>query len=585
MSDHQPNERKQTPGIFAKHARYYLDRGISVFPALSNKKPAIPAVVPFRAARAGAEQVEAWAADLGEMNIAAICGQLSDLFVVDADTAAAVAMIDSLLPEQYSAPSATTPKGGRHFYFRHAPGFENWVRCREGIDIRTEGGYVLLPPSLTTASDDGKSVEGKYLRFNNTDIKDRAPVPEEIAAYLREGKTEGGRTQDEETPQLSLGRRANDIFKACCVLVEQNLSRSLVNDTAIELGRKCSPPLDEKEALTQADGAWKRCRGKARDDEPEEKDFDPYAFMKTGAELQALDVHIDWIVEKLIPEGAITLLHGPGGLGKTWLCLALAKAISEGTPFLGLATKKREVVYVDYENPLAVIHDRTIALNVCAPHFWNLSDPTRPPKIDGPDWARLKALRPGATIFFDTARGGTVGDENKSQDVALVMNNLKELRELGHEIILQAHTTKLNKKLSRGATTWEDLADHALAFYRVRSGTQIEEEGFDPNALLFLGTGEKTRYEPCRLYLSLDAATGAFTLAENPDAKNIDAMAEYIAGPGFRKNQTTLLAWAQDNLGGGRNQKFITLLQRGEHEGRWRSSRGLKGAKLYEPTS
>ena len=315
--------------------------------------------------------------------------------------------------------------------------------------------------------------------------------------------------------------------------------------------------------------------------------FDPYAFMKTGAQLQALDIHVDWVVEKLIPEGAITLLHGPGGLGKTWLCLALAKAISEGSPFLGLATKKREVVYINYENPLAVIHDRAIALNVCAPHFWSLSDPTRPPKIDGPDWPLLKALRPGATIFFDTARGGTVGDENKSQDVALVMNNLKELRELGHDIILQAHTTKLNKKLSRGATTWEDLADHAIAFYRVRPGTlvEIEEEGFDPNALLFLGTGEKTRYEPCRFYLSLDTATGTFALAESPDAKNLDALADYISAPGFCKNQSEILGWAQDNLGGGRNQKFIALLKRGEHEGRWKSRKGLKGAKLYEPTS
>jgi hypothetical protein len=314
--------------------------------------------------------------------------------------------------------------------------------------------------------------------------------------------------------------------------------------------------------------------------------FDPYTFMRTGLQLQALDIHVDWIVDKLIPEGAITLLHGPGGLGKTWLCLALAKSISEGTPFLGLQTKRREVVYVDYENPLAIDHDRSCKLNVCAPRFWHLSDPTRPPKLDGPDWHLLKALRPGSLIIIDTARGATDGDEIKGQDVALVMNRLKEIRELGQDIVLQAHTSKANKKISKGATTWEDLADHVLAFYRVRPGTleEIEEEGLDPNALLFLGTGNKTRYEPCRFYVSLDATNGVFTLIEEPRLAALESIADYIESNPER-NQSEIIDWAKEaGVGPKMRENFINLLNRGEREGRWRSHKAGK-KRVYVSSS
>jgi hypothetical protein len=324
-------------------------------------------------------------------------------------------------------------------------------------------------------------------------------------------------------------------------------------------------------------------KGLISDQEGQGAAFDPYAFMRTGSQLQALDIHVDWVVDKLVPKGAITLLHGPGGLGKTWLCLALAKAVSEGLPFLGLQTKQCEVVYVDYENPLAVDHDRTCMLNVCAPRFWHLSDPTRPPKLDGPDWHLLKSLHRGSMIIIDTARGATDGDEIKGQDVALVMNRLKEIRELGQHIVLQAHTSKANKKISKGATTWEDLADHTIAFYRVRPGTleEIEEEGFDPNALLFLGSGNKTRYEPSRFYVSLDAINGTFSMVRDPNADAIDALAEYIAGDGYGQNQSEIFAWAKDKSIVSRKDKLLALLKRGELASRWHSRKSLR-AIIYE---
>ncbi len=315
--------------------------------------------------------------------------------------------------------------------------------------------------------------------------------------------------------------------------------------------------------------------------------FDPLSVLKTGSELQALDIRVDWTVDKLIPERSLTLLHGPGGLGKTWLALGIAKAVSEGRAFLGLVTKQRAVHYIDLENPLSMLIDRVRRLEIRDVRFWHLSAEIRPPKLDGPDWGLYKSLPAGSLLIFDTARASHDGDENDSQDVALVMNRLKEIREAGHDIILLHHTGKASERLYKGSTVWIDLADHVLAFHKVRRGTleEIDEGGFDPNALLSLGSGQKTRFEPSRLYLTLDAAGGGFALADDPDADSINSLAEYIAGPGRGLKQGDIITWAKGELGSRRREVLVALLTRGEREGRWRSYKGLRGARFYEPTT
>ncbi len=316
------------------------------------------------------------------------------------------------------------------------------------------------------------------------------------------------------------------------------------------------------------------------------KAFNPADVVMTGEQLQAMKIEVEWTLDKLIPSRSLTLLHGPGGLGKTWLALAIAEAVQTGMPFLGLQTIQRPVVFIDYENPLPMLIDRVRQLNILGVSFWHLSASVRPPKLDGPDWAHYKSFPAGSLMIFDTARASHDGEENSDQDAALVMNRLKEIRELGNDILLLYHTTKLNERRARGATTWEDLADHVLAFYKVRRETfeEIEGDDKDPNALLFLGTGRKSRYEPFHLYLTADLSAGHFSIADSPDAEAINAVAEYIAGPGSGQKQGDIITWAKaEGVGPSMRASFLALLNRGESLGRWKSHRGFRGAKIYEP--
>lgn len=322
-------------------------------------------------------------------------------------------------------------------------------------------------------------------------------------------------------------------------------------------------------------------------DKTESRAFDPMTIMRTGAELQALDVHIDWTVDKLIPEGSLCLLYGPGGGGKTWLSLAIAKAVSEGVPFLGLATKQRPVVYIDYENPRSVVIDRTRKLDVRDVRFWTLADDPCPPKLDEPGWTQYRDLPLGSLLFFDTARASQSGDENSSQDVGLVMGRLKEIRSRGHEVVLLHHTIKVNDRGFKGSTAWTDLSDHTIAFHAVEPETLEEIDADpDPGALLALGTGKKTRFDHFKLYLTRDPGGPGYIRADSPVVSALNALTEHIGGEGAGRNQSELIKWAKgEGVGPSNHNALVALLKRGEREGRWKSHSGFRGAKVYEPST
>ena len=115
--------------------------------------------------------------------------------------------------------------------------------------------------------------------------------------------------------------------------------------------------------------------------------------LKKGHELKAMDCRVEWVIEKLLPKQSITLLHGKGGVGKTWLSLLLAKTVSEGDYFMGLRTEKTPVYYIDFENSLSVLIERIRKLGADDVNFWHFSFENKPPKIDSHDWDVYKKDR------------------------------------------------------------------------------------------------------------------------------------------------------------------------------------------------
>ena len=70
-----------------------------------------------------------------------------------------------------------------------------------------------------------------------------------------------------------------------------------------------------------------------------------------------------WIVPGWIPHGAVTMLGGDGGVGKSLVAMQLATACATGNPWLGQPAMRCKVLAVFCEDDAAELHRRQDAIN------------------------------------------------------------------------------------------------------------------------------------------------------------------------------------------------------------------------------
>jgi hypothetical protein len=208
----------------------------------------------------------------------------------------------------------------------------------------------------------------------------------------------------------------------------------------------------------------------------------------------------------------------------------IARSIGRGTPFLGLSTVKTPVFFIDFENPLAVLNTRTQKLGEAENvFFWRANNKNiNAPKLDKDDYELYKQLPPGAVLIFDTLRASQDRDENKSDEMGLIMGRLKELRDMGFTIILLHHTAKNSDKVAKGSTAIVDLADHILGLTAVKKKKDgkeevVDDDDDDGDHIYRFGVREKTRFEPYQVYLTLNPDRG-FELAPDPKEETLREM-------------------------------------------------------------
>lgn len=137
-------------------AQTYLARGLSIIPVGKDKRPLVK-WQEFQNRLPTLQEVNKWFGtheknkDGGEgaffkpgevSGIGIVTGKLSNLSVVDVDVHKG-GKTNGLPPTLI----AKTQSGGWHYYYRYLPGLPNKADIKPGIDIRSEGGYVIAPPS------------------------------------------------------------------------------------------------------------------------------------------------------------------------------------------------------------------------------------------------------------------------------------------------------------------------------------------------------------------------------------------------------------------------------------------------------
>ena len=245
------------PGArLAASALELAGRGKPVFPCKPDKAPHTSRG--FKDATTHPARVRAFWNCHPDARIGMPTGRGSGVFVVDVDRLQALGELPRELPETLTI---RTPGGGLHYYFNYVEGLTNKRGTLPGgIDIRGEGGYVIVPPS------DGYTVEH------------RAPVadpPEWLLELLRgeparsTGNGRGPRgTFDVEGGPIHEGGRDETLTRIAGRLHDGTRDGARLEEDLLNVNEaRCVPPLPPEQVRKIARSVYRYepCRRGAPD--------------------------------------------------------------------------------------------------------------------------------------------------------------------------------------------------------------------------------------------------------------------------------------------------------------------------------
>jgi hypothetical protein len=155
----------------------YAKQGIPVFPCRTDdKSPLTPNG--FKDATTDEKQIRIWWTQYPSAMIGMPTGEASGYWVLDTDLDTSEGIdgpgeLNKLIAKNSSLPTtrtSKTPRGGTHYFFKYTVPIKNsQSKLAPDIDTRGDGGYVILPPSVTA---DGTF----YCWSNDTDPVAEAPL-------------------------------------------------------------------------------------------------------------------------------------------------------------------------------------------------------------------------------------------------------------------------------------------------------------------------------------------------------------------------------------------------------------------------
>jgi hypothetical protein len=264
-------------------ALWYHKNGFNVIPAKKNKK-AYVGWKSFQDTPTSEVQIREWWQKWPNANIAIITGKRSNLTVIDADSEAGRDAVGNYLPENMLIPTVKTPKGW-HYYFSHLPSVSNKAKILTDCDIRSEGGYVIAPPSSNGSKKGYAWLDG--LRISEVKLN---PIPKSLATILEDGSfnavsdsniidcnssstararvslynkdfsddSDGRVTTLDDS--LSEGSRDNTLFHLANHLVRGGMPKDNIRYFLRFFASRCNPPFPEKEIEIKIQSAIERSK-------------------------------------------------------------------------------------------------------------------------------------------------------------------------------------------------------------------------------------------------------------------------------------------------------------------------------------
>jgi hypothetical protein len=347
-------------------------------------------------------------------NLALVTGVISGVIVLDCDNDKAV---EYAKRNGIASPISVKTTRGRHFYFAH-PGHglrfankvggtsKDWPELN-GLDLRGDGGYVVMPPSVKLdpggtvvhsyeweigvglALDDvtdfiwqGRPTEveapdeGGEFSFNTLSLADyrvynpdeRMPIHEQIAQRvahlgrkLRDGDGRNNWLVRLAGQKVRQGVLGDDLVAVCRAFMGEFF------DSPLPIGEVTSVIRSAQEMDKRnypEDYAEDGSRRKKEVEERKNTRFVPIYADAVDRLLAEMKDEVYWS-DPILPTGTITQVAGYNGHGKSYFVTAMLSALAAGQEWFGPYQLGRpaKIFYMDYDNPRRTVLRRLREFN------------------------------------------------------------------------------------------------------------------------------------------------------------------------------------------------------------------------------
>ena len=421
--------------------------------------------------------IQRWWREYPKANVGVASGKVSDLIVLDVDPRHGG--LESLrqfedengpLPD---VPAVRTGGGGFHFYFKYLPGLGNRVGLLPGIDVKSDGGFVVYPGSIHKSGRRYRWLYGRTPRKVST-----APFP---ASLLRLTTARKSSTMLGSESVILEGQRNSTLTSLAGTMrsrgaTPQAIEAALLEDNA----RRCNPPLQDAEVRNIAHSVSRYAPGNAeilsahsKTDERAERKL----HFRTGKQIaDETPTEVPWIVPPWVASGAITELDGKPKLGgKTTFATHMVHAALDESLFLGKPTTRTGAVYLSEQAPVSfrAAMDRASLLGRrdIAVLFW--------PDTIGIPWPSVANAaveecrrRHAKLLVVDTLAqfAGLAGDsENNAGDALKALRPLQQAADEGIAVVIVRHERKSGGAVGdsgRGSSAFAGAVDIIMSVRR-----------------------------------------------------------------------------------------------------------------------
>lgn len=318
----------------------YLNRGFSIMPLSKDKRPLLKTWKQFQTTHPSNTIVKYWWTQSPDANVGIITGRLSNLTVIDVD--GNKGGFESLKKLGISSQFVVVTGNGLHLYFQFNEKMktwkEKWKKELPGLDVRSEGGYVMAPPSIHP---NGRRYLWKGINIVNYPILPRFPI-EKFQQLMKDDELAKQPDWISQTlSDLKSGSRHQQFATVIGKLNTAGVSPHDIIALLTPYANSCNFDLAELE-----DQVNRMCKLYAHQ-APQIDLLDSHSL---SSFLEMKD-EVSWIVSDIIAEQCISFIAGLPESLKSWMLidLAIECARKNGLWLNKFPTAPCKVLYIDQE--------------------------------------------------------------------------------------------------------------------------------------------------------------------------------------------------------------------------------------------